>query len=83
MVKREFRKSLITLTRIGILLFVLSVPLFAQGKNAEIFIPGLSGSELKLKKTGEKIWFTPYRSKSEDLRPGALKITRSQLHEVS
>ena len=68
MVKREFRKSLITLTRIGILLFVLSVSLFAQGKNPVIFIPGLSGSELKHKETGEKIWFNPFRSKSGDLR---------------
>lgn len=78
MVKREFRKSLIMLTRIGILLFVLSVSLFAQGKNPVIFIPGLSGSELKHKETGEKIWFNPFRSKSGDLRlPISTDITKN------
>ncbi len=71
MVTLEFRQSFITLTRIGILIFVLSVPLLSQGKNPVIFIPGLSGSELKHKQTGEKIWFNPFKSKSEDLRLAA------------
>ncbi|MEQ1645101.1 MAG: hypothetical protein ABL959_16750, partial [Pyrinomonadaceae bacterium] len=47
---------------------VCSVPLFAQGKNPLILIPGLSGSELVNRSTGEKIWFRAVKSKSEDLR---------------
>ncbi len=50
------------------MLFVLSFPLFAQGKNPVIFIPGLTGSELKHKDTGERVWFKTFKSKSEDLR---------------
>lgn len=50
------------------MLFVLSVSLFAQGKNPVILIPGLSGSELVNQKTGDKIWFRAIKSKSEDLR---------------
>ena len=51
-----------------ILLLALSFAAVAQGKNPVILIPGLSGSELVNKKTGEKIWFRAVRSKSEDLR---------------
>lgn len=54
--------------RTSILLAVLSVSLVGQGKNPIILIPGLSGSELIDKKTGERIWFKTFRSKSEDLR---------------
>lgn len=52
----------------AILLFVLGVPLFAQGKNPVILVPGLSGSELKHKISGERLWFKTFKSKSEDLR---------------
>lgn len=52
----------------AILLLVSSASLFAQGKNPLILIPGLSGSELVNKKTGEKVWFRAVKSKSEDLR---------------
>lgn len=54
--------------RIGILMAVCCASLAAQGKNPLILIPGLSGSELVNKKTGEKIWFRAIKSKSEDLR---------------
>lgn len=46
----------------------LCVSLSAQGKNPLILIPGLSGSELRHKDTGERIWFKAIRSKTEDLR---------------
>ncbi len=52
----------------GILLVALSVSLFAQGKNPLIFIPGLTGSELIVKTTGEKIWVKALKSDTEDLR---------------
>ncbi len=61
----------------AILLLVSSASLFAQGKNPLILIPGLSGSELVDKKTGEKIWFRAIKAKSEDLRlPLSINIDR-------
>ena len=54
--------------RIGLLMAVCCASLVAQGKNPLILVPGLSGSELINKKTGEKIWFRAIKSKSEDLR---------------
>lgn len=33
-----------------------------------IFIPGLGGTELKSKKTGERIWFNPIKARSEDIK---------------
>ena len=68
MIRRELRKSIQTFARIGILLIALSFSLFAQGKNPVIFIPGLTGSELKHKDTGERVWFKTFKSKSGDLR---------------
>src|SRR6478735_4849909 len=41
----------------------------AQSKNPLILIPGLTGSELRDKKTHEKIWIKAFTSdKSDDLR---------------
>ena len=40
----------------------------AQGKNPVIFVPGLSGSELRHKDTGERVWFRAIKSDKEDLR---------------
>lgn len=57
-----------SILRISFLMAVCCVPLFAQGKNPLILIPGLSGSELVNRSTGEKIWFRAVKSKSEDLR---------------
>ncbi|MBK7392540.1 MAG: hypothetical protein IPI64_04455 [Chloracidobacterium sp.] len=68
MTKRATRNALLTSLRIVICLFVLSVSLFAQDRNPIILIPGLTGSELKHKVTGERIWFKAFKSKSEDLR---------------
>ena len=68
MTRQEIRKSIRTLTRISILLVALSISYFAQGNNPIILIPGLSGSELKHKKTGEIVWFKALKSKTEDLR---------------
>lgn len=68
MTKREVGKSIFFVTRTSLLLFVLSFSLFAQGKNPVILIPGLTGSELKHKDTGERVWYKTFKSKSEDLR---------------
>ncbi|HEX3101570.1 MAG TPA: hypothetical protein VHQ01_07260 [Pyrinomonadaceae bacterium] len=68
MTKRELKNSIFFVIRTSTLLFVLSFPLFAQGKNPIIFIPGLTGSELKHKDTGERVWFKTFKSKSEDLK---------------
>ncbi len=54
--------------RIGIFVFALSLTILAQGKNPVILIPGLTGSELRHRVTGEKIWLRAVRAKSEDLR---------------
>lgn len=61
-------KTLIWSARLCTLLMVLSLPSFAQGKNPVILVPGLSGSELLHKDTGERVWFRAIRSKNEDLR---------------
>lgn len=68
MTKRELKNSIFFVIRISILLFVLSFSLLAQGKNPVIFIPGLTGSELKVKGTGERVWYKTFKSKSEDLK---------------
>ncbi len=54
--------------RTAVVLFVLAFSLAAQGKNPIILIPGLTGSELIDKKSGEKIWIRAFKSKNEDLR---------------
>lgn len=68
MTKRGTGNALLTSLRLGICLFVLSVSLYAQGRNPVILIPGLTGSELRHKTTGEKVWFKAFKPKSEDLR---------------
>ncbi|MBP7416902.1 MAG: hypothetical protein KA831_09635, partial [Pyrinomonadaceae bacterium] len=68
MTKRAVRNALRSGWRIGICLFILSVSVHAQGRNPIILIPGLTGSELKHKVTGEKVWFKALKPKSEDLR---------------
>lgn len=54
--------------RIAAALFALSFSLWAQGKAPVILIPGLTGSELIDKETGERIWIRAFKSKNEDLR---------------
>lgn len=68
MADRKVRNALLTGLRIGICLFVLSLSLLAQDRNPVILIPGLTGSELMHKVTGERIWFKTFKSKAEDLR---------------
>ncbi|MCB1025663.1 MAG: hypothetical protein KDB79_14800 [Acidobacteria bacterium] len=50
-----------------------------RGKRPLIIIPGIMGSELINKETGEKVWFSFSRSDKEDLRlPIALNLRLSQ-----
>lgn len=55
---------------LGSLAVVLAVSftLAAQDRNPVILIPGLTGSELRDKNTGERVWFKTRKSRSEDLR---------------
>jgi pimeloyl-ACP methyl ester carboxylesterase len=62
------RLTALRVVRAAILLIVLGVPLHAQGKNPVILIPGLSGSELRHKVSGDRVWFKTFKSSSEDLR---------------
>jgi len=49
-----------------------------KGKRPVIFIPGIMGSELINEETGEKVWFSLKRSKTDDLRlPIALNLMLS------
>lgn len=50
------------------LLFAVSVSAQAKGKTPIIIIPGLTGSELVNRSTGEKVWFKIQRSKDDDVR---------------
>lgn len=68
MKRRGLKKALATLIQAGFLLVALGISVAAQGKNPVILIPGLSGSELLHKDTGERVWFRAIRSKREDLR---------------
>ena len=59
----------ITLTaRTALAVLALSLSFFAQDRNPLILIPGMTGSELRHKDTGDKVWFKTFKSKSEDLR---------------
>jgi pimeloyl-ACP methyl ester carboxylesterase len=51
-----------------LLVLATGFSLFAQGRNPLILIPGMTGSELRHKETGDKVWFKAIKSKSEDLR---------------
>ncbi|NNE68513.1 MAG: hypothetical protein HKN33_18240 [Pyrinomonadaceae bacterium] len=51
----------------------------AEGKRPVVIIPGIMGSELVNKYSGEKVWFTLRRSKDDDLRlPIATSLERSR-----
>jgi pimeloyl-ACP methyl ester carboxylesterase len=70
------RRSLNALLAL-LLVIVVAVSAAAQDRNPVILIPGLTGSELRDKKTGERVWFKTRRSRSEDLRlPLSLDITK-------
>lgn len=51
-------------------IFIIASSVFAQrsGKAPIIIIPGLTGSELVNRSTGEKAWFKLQRSKTDDVR---------------
>ena len=61
------KKRIFRCVCIGMLLLALSFSLYAQGNNPVIIIPGLTGSELVNKKTGETVWFKVRKSKVDDL----------------
>jgi pimeloyl-ACP methyl ester carboxylesterase len=64
-------------SRAAALLVLLAGSLFAQRNDPVILIPGLSGSELRNKVTGEKIWFKTLKPRSEDIRlPLSLDIAK-------
>src|SRR5690348_16658646 len=52
------------------LLCALFAAATAQAKHPVIFIPGLTGSELRNPKTNERIWFNPFKPRS-----GRLQLT--------
>ncbi len=56
------------IARLGLFVLALSFSIFAQGKNPIILIPGMTGSELRHKDTGDKVWFKTFKSKAEDIR---------------
>ena len=62
------KNSLVTSISIILLMLALTTSLFAQGKNPLILVPGLTGSELKDKRTGEKVWIRAFKSRSDDIR---------------
>lgn len=62
------KKMIFHVACIGIVLLALSFSLFAQVNNPVIIVPGLTGSELINKKTGEVVWFKVSKSKTDDLR---------------
>ena len=68
MAKQKLRNIVIRAISSLAVLMALSFSLFAQNGNPVIVIPGLSGSELRHKDTGERIWFKALKQRSEDLR---------------
>lgn len=65
---QDLERSTSIAIRASVLLLVLSFTALAQDRNPVIIIPGLSGSELRHKDTGERIWFKALRSRAEDIR---------------
>lgn len=68
MKRRPLITSLITSLQLFLLLAGFALCIEAQGKNPVILVPGLTGSELLHKETGERVWFRAIKSKKEDLR---------------
>ena len=50
MIGENPKRSLVSYAKIAVLVLTLGFPLYSQGKNPVIFIPGLSGSELRNRK---------------------------------
>ena len=53
---------------VGALLIFVSAASAQSGKQPIIIVPGLTGSELVNRSTGEKVWFKLQRSKIDDVR---------------
>src|SRR5256885_478184 len=66
--KQKLTASIGLTARMALFILTLTFSLFAQGKNPLILIPGMTGSELRHKDTGDKVWFKTFKSKAEDLR---------------
>lgn len=66
--KQRTPTSIILVARAIFVVLAMSSSLLAQGKDPLILIPGMTGSELRHKETGDRIWFKAFKSKSEDLR---------------
>jgi pimeloyl-ACP methyl ester carboxylesterase len=65
----NFRNTAFRALQIAIVATLFCVSLFAQSKNPMILVPGLTGSELRDKKTKEKVWIKAFKSdKSDDIR---------------
>ena len=74
----RLRKSILYSACISILMLAQGLFLFGQVTDPVIIIPGLTGSELINKKTGETVWFKVSKSKTDDLRlPLSLDFTGS------
>lgn len=77
MTRRKFDNITLRIAGIAILMLVCVFSLFSQ-ENPIIIIPGVTGSELVNKKTGEVVWFKVRKSKQDDLRlPLSLDFTKS------
>lgn len=68
MTKRRLTTSITCAARTALFILALSFALFAQDKNPIILIPGMTGSELRHKDSGDKVWFKTFKSKAEDIR---------------
>ena len=66
--KRRILTSRSVQLQLLVLLAGLALSVNAQSKNPVILVPGLSGSELLHKDTGEKVWFRAIKSDREDIR---------------
>lgn len=65
--RRSIEKVIFSV-RLGLLLAALCIGAAGQGKNPLIVIPGMTGSELRHKESGDKVWFKALKGKGEDLR---------------
>lgn len=65
---KVFRNTIQKSALLAIAGLALCVSAFAQNKNPLILVPGLTGSELRDKKTGEKVWIRAFKSQSDDIR---------------
>lgn len=65
---QDIRNAALRAAATIVLVAACCISVFAQGKNPIILIPGLTGSELIDKTSGERVWFKAIKSSSEDLR---------------